>query len=86
MKHRLQSRYGRAQGTRAFSVEMRWAGHPTEYEVVHAKTEKGAEKAALYASMRAAARTGRGRPDLVIVHPDAGSKAEHVNRLRGARR
>ncbi len=80
----LRKRYGRAGGGgRAFSVEIHWAGYPAVYKVVHAKTDKGAEKAALHASMRAAAETGRGRADKVIVHADAGTKAEHFNRLRG---
>ncbi len=87
MRHRLRRRYGGASrsggSTRAFSVEIRWVGHPTVYEIVHAKTEKGAETAALHASMRAAARTGRGRADRVIVHADAGTKAEHHHRVLG---
>jgi hypothetical protein len=90
MRHRLRTRYSRASrsgggGERAFSVEIRWAGHPTVYKIVHAKTESGASKAALHASMRAAAETGRGRADVVIVHADAGTKAEHVHRMRGGR-
>ena len=81
----LRRRYGHARGagTRAFSVEIRWAGYPTVYKIVHAKTEAGADKAALYASMRTAVETGRGRADEVIVHADAGTKTEHINRMRG---
>lgn len=83
-RHRLRRRYGRAsQGERAFSVEIRWAGYPTVYKIVHAKTDAGASKAAMYAGMRAAAETRRGKPDAVIVHADAGTKTAHVNRMRG---
>jgi hypothetical protein len=83
-RHSLRKRYGHAKDSeRAFSVEIRWAGHPAVYRVVHAKTDAGASKAAMRAGMRAAAETKRGKPDLVIVHADAGSKTEHVNRLRG---
>ena len=79
----LRRRYGHAGAERAFSVEIRWAGYPTVYKIVHAKTDAGASKAAMYAGMRAAAETKRGRPDTVIVHADAGTKTAHVNRMRG---
>jgi hypothetical protein len=85
----LRKRYGRARSpwpkarSRKWSVEFRWAGYPTEYEVLTATTERGAEQAVVYASMRAAVRTGRGRPDLVVLHDDSGTKAEHVMWLRG---
>lgn len=91
MRHSLRRRYGRARSPwpkareRAWSVEIRWSGYPTEYEVVHAKTEDGAERAALHASMQAAARTHRGRADNVVLHDDAGTKAEHAQRMRGMR-
>ena len=82
--HSLRKRYGRAKGgERAFSVEIRWTGYPTVYKIVHAKTDTGASKAAMHAGMRAAAEHHRGRPDAVFVHADAGTKAAHVNRLRG---
>jgi hypothetical protein len=83
-RHRLQKRYGHTRGVeRAYTAEIRWAGHSTLYEVVRAKTETGANKAAMHAGMRAAAKTGRGKPDLIIVHPDGGSMAEHWKRLKG---
>jgi hypothetical protein len=79
----LRRRYGHAHGERAFSVEIRWTGYPTVYKIVHAKTDAGASKAAMYAGMRAAAEMRRGKPDTVIVHADAGTKTAHVNRMRG---
>jgi hypothetical protein len=79
-RHRLAHA---AASQRAFSVEIQWSGYPTVYKVVHAKTETGARQAAMYAGMRASAETHRGRPDKVIIHADAGTKAEHFNRLRG---
>jgi hypothetical protein len=67
---------------RKWTVEMHWPGYPNEYEVVTASTERGAERAALYASMRAATRTRRGRAARVVLYDDAGTKAEHMRRLR----
>jgi hypothetical protein len=83
--HRLKHRYGRAgRGVeRAYTAEIRWAGHSTLYEVVRAKTETGANEAAMHAGMRAAAKTGRGKPDRIIVHADGGSKAAHFNHVLG---
>lgn len=82
---RLRKRYGRARGgaERAYTVEIRWPGYPTVYKVVRAKTENGASKAALYASMQAASETGRGKAATVIIHADAGTMADHWNTMRG---
>jgi RNA polymerase subunit RPABC4/transcription elongation factor Spt4 len=57
---------------RVFSVQLCWADYPTEYTTVRATTEEGAETAA---SLRLYACGSRGRPDLVILHDDGGSKA-----------
>ena len=83
----LRRRYGRSgKSEKTYTVEIRWAGYnDAVYKTVHAKTEAGAEKAAMYAAMRAAAETGRDRASKVIVHDDSGSKAEHFNYLRGLR-
>lgn len=69
---------------RVFSLELRWAGLPSAYTTVRAATEAEAEASIDDAGLLAAARLGRRYPDAVVLHDDAGTKAEHVRRMRAA--
>lgn len=79
----IRKRYGR-KDRRTFSVEVRWTGYPAKYTIVHASSDRSAEKAAHYEAMRLALRTpGMGTPDRIIVHDDGGSLARHAHEVRG---
>jgi hypothetical protein len=67
-----------------FSVEIRWAGCPSVYRIVHANTYDGASKAAMRAGAQAAVETKRGKPDTILLSYKPSALTHKCQHLVGA--